>query len=120
MLAASTETSFRALLDNAHQAGLAAVASKEVEPMVVTDGTRSYYIPDGPCGFAWISFPANTPFGRYCKKVGIASRHYPSGLCIWVSLFNQSMQKKEIYAFAFARVLQDAGIVKCYAGSRMD
>jgi len=37
------------------------------------------------CGFAWISFPGNTPFGRWAKQAGIASKGYPTGLQIWYS-----------------------------------
>ena len=91
------------------------------EPMVVLDPQRqqAYYVPDGVCGFAWISFKGNTAFGRALKKAGLARSHYPSGLCVWVGDYNQSMQKKEVYADAFARVLRDNG-VDAYAGSRMD
>jgi predicted CoA-binding protein len=54
-----------------------------------------------------------------CKKKGIARSHYPSGLCVWVSEFGQSVDRKAAYAGAFAQVLRNAGI-DCYANSRLD
>lgn len=48
-------------------------------------------------------------------------RHYYGGTSVWVGGFNQSMQKKEAYARAFAAVVNEhvAG-VSAYASSRMD
>ena len=37
------------------------------------------------CGFAWITFPGNTSFGRWAKAEKLASRGYPTGLQIWYS-----------------------------------
>ena len=51
--------------------------------------------------------------------MGLASKAYPTGLHFWVGLFNQSMTRKEAYASAFAKVLNEAGI-QAYADSRMD
>jgi hypothetical protein len=86
----------------------------------VVDLTKPvYFVDDGACGFAWIQFPANTAFGRWAKKAGIATKAYPTGLWIWVNEFGQSVERKEAYASAFARVLQSHGI-DCYAGSRLD
>jgi hypothetical protein len=79
----------------------------------------TYFVADGVCGFAWVSFAGNTPFGRWANKHGIARKHYPKGLCLWVSAYNQSMQRKEAYAEAYAKVLRDHSI-EAYAGSRMD
>lgn len=123
-------TNFEALYNKANEAGKAAVAGFTPTPMVV--GTASsffsdkidhnkpvYTVPDGVCGFAWIKFKGNTPFGKWAKKTGIAKPGYPNGLQIWVSAYNQSMEKKEQYAQAFAKVLKENGI-DAYADSRMD
>ena len=89
--------------------------------MAVCDSTGRpiEIVDDGACGFAWIAFPGNTAFGRWAKKQGLARSHYPSGLCIWVSEFGQSVERKAAYSGAFAQVLRNAGI-DCHAGSRLD
>jgi hypothetical protein len=120
---------FKALHLQAHEAGMAAgEAAKPVAMIVGTavgltneiDRTQPvYHVADGVCGFAWVKFAGNTPFGRWAKKAGIAKAAYPTGLMIWVHQFNQSMQRKEAYAAAYARVLREAG-VQAYADSRMD
>lgn len=107
----------------ADKAGKEAVANMDAPtPMVVVDPARRtlYHVADGVCGFAWIAFKGNTAFGRAMKKAGLARSHYPSGLCVWVSDYNQSMQRKEVYADAFAKTLRDNGVADAYAGSRMD
>jgi len=124
------DTKFQELYHTAHLAGMDAVARMTVTPMVVCQHanvmndaspvTQSWVVPDGPCGFAWIVVsPGNCSFANWLKKNKLADKHYYGGVAIWVGLFNQSMQKKEEYAYAFASVLVDAGI-NAYAGSRMD
>jgi len=110
---------FKMVWDRAVAAGKAAGSTIQPVPMVVQGGGQRWVVPDGMCGFAWVSFPGNTAFGRWAKKVMGAGKHYPSGLAHWVSDFNQSIARKEAYAHAFAKVLQDAGI-DCHAGSRLD
>ena len=119
---------FSSLYNIAHIAGLASAEQAKVVPMVVADcdilgrpiaGGRSYFVADGVCGFAWVAFKGNTPFGRWAKKAGLARSSYPSGMQISVSYFNQSLQLKEAYAEAFAKVLRENG-VEAYANSRMD
>lgn len=80
---------------------------------------RSWHVPEGACGFAWVAFKGNTAWGKWAKDQGIASPAYPKGLQLWVSEFNQSITRKEAYAFAYAQVLNDAGI-EAYARSRLD
>jgi hypothetical protein len=112
---------FSALISVAHAAGIK--AGRECRPiaMAVCDSTGRpiEIVDDGACGFAWIAFPGNTAFGRWAKKQGLARSHYPSGLCIWVSEFGQSVERKAAYSGAFAQVLRNAGI-DCHAGSRLD
>lgn len=114
-------TEFEALTAAAHAAGIKAGRECRPIPMVVCTaaGVPIECVDDGACGFAWIEFPGNTAFGRWAKKQGLARSHYPSGLCIWVSEFGQSIDRKESYAVAYARVLRDGG-VKAFAGSRLD
>lgn len=111
------------LYQKAHLAGVAAVQSANVQPMVVTDESRGavYYVEDGVCGFAWIKIrPAKGAFVKWCKENEIGRvDSYEGGYNIWVHDYNQSMRKKEAYANAFARVLSDNG-VNAYSMSRMD
>jgi len=124
---------FENIFEAADTAGREAVSKLDVRPMVVghagvfdskIDQTKPvYYVADGVCGFAWVNIkPGNSKFANWLKKKGLArSDSYYGGVTIWVSEFNQSMQKKEAYAYAFAKVVDEAGVVKqAYASSRMD
>lgn len=110
----------------AQSAGLEAGMNALPEPMMVTESDlmgnpigRSWTVSEGACGFAWVTFAGNTPWGRWAKAQGIASKGYPKGLQIWVSEFNQSVDRKEAYAQAYAKVLREHGI-EAYAQSRLD
>jgi hypothetical protein len=115
------DAGFYALASVAHAAGIK--AGRECRPiaMAVCDSTGRpiEIVDDGACGFAWIAFPGNTAFGRWAKKQGLARSHYPSGLCVWVSEFGQSVERKAAYSGAFAQVLRTAGI-DCHAVSLLD
>ena len=119
-------------------AGKAAVEKLEVVPMIVGQETslfsnkidyskQTYYVADGVCGFAWVDvYPANkgnTKAGKEERKLlerfGFRKNDYEKTHQLWVSAYNQSMQKKESYARAFAEVLRENGF-KAYAGSRLD
>lgn len=124
-------TQHNELFNQADAAGRAAVAAFTPVPMVVGNAIGfssqidyskpTEYVADGVCGFAWVNVkPGNSAFANWLKKSGKGrSDSYYGGVTIWVSDFNQSMQKKEVYANAFAEVLKNAGI-KAYAASRMD
>jgi len=102
------------------KAGIEAGKNARPIPMYVIDqGIPIDRIDDGACGFAWIAFPGNTSFGKWAKKQGLARSHYPSGLCVWVSEFGQSVDRKDAFAGAYAKVLKDNGI-DAYSGSRLD
>lgn len=126
--ALTTET-WRDIADRAHEAGRAAAEQTVPQPMTVVqhanplDDTsrpvKQWHVPEGVCGFAWISFPGNTSFGKWAKQHLGARRGYPKGLQIWVSDYGQSYEKKMAYAKAFARVLQEAG-VNARAQGRLD
>lgn len=115
----------------AHAAGCNAVAALQVRPMIVSEHAnplddsskvvRQYYVEDGACGFAWVKIrPARGKFVSWLKenKIGRSSC-FEGGYDIWISDYNQSLQKKETYASAFAKVLESKGI-KAYSQSRMD
>lgn len=120
---------FDVIANKAREAGLAAVAALQVVPMVVSERAnplddsspvkRQWLVEDGVCGFAGIKFKGNTAWAKYAKKYLGARPDYPSGVYLNVSAFNQSLQKKEAYASAYAQVLRDNGI-EAYMTSRMD
>ena len=91
--------------------------------MVVTqNGKPIEVVNDGVCGFAWVNIkPGNSGFAKFLKNNGYARKDdYYGGVTVWVSGYNQSMQKKEAYAGAFARSLRDAGFDRAYSMPRMD
>jgi hypothetical protein len=123
---------FQELYERAHQAGINAATSAEVQPMVVgtpisifandIDETKpTYFVPDGPCGFAEVIVkPGNSRFANWLKKNNIAStRYYGGGVSVWVSQFGQSYQRKMAYAAAFAEVLRTENI-RAAATGRLD
>lgn len=81
---------------------------------------QRWVVPDGVCGFAWVTIrPGTSAAARYAKAALGARKGYHGGMEIWVSDYSQSMTRKEAYARAFANVLTAAGVT-AYAGSRMD
>jgi hypothetical protein len=132
-----TRTHFQEIWDEACKAGRDAVEKLNVVPMVVQEHqnmlddkspvAQSWFVADGVCGFAWINIrPASRvgrndcDFAKWCRANRIGSYDdYAKAWNIWVSDYNQSMQKKEAYADAAASVLQKYGI-RAYSGSRMD
>ena len=123
-----TPATVRNLHAIAHEAGMKAGNNALPTPMVVGDadimgnpvpGGSRYYVSEGMCGFAWVSFKGNTSFGRAMKAAGLARPQYGGGLSVWVSEFGQSIERKEAYARAYAAVLREHG-VEAYSGSRLD
>lgn len=109
-----------ALVQRAMDAGVAAGAAVTPEPMTVVGGGETYHVPEGLCGFAWVVVsPATTRFAKRLKTRHGWRKHWRSGVSYWVSLFDQSYERKKAYAEAFARVLREAG-VQAVAGSRLD
>lgn len=120
------------LFNEADRAGKAAVAATKVVPMVVGEAKgllsdeidyskKTYFVEDGVCGFAAIIVkPGNSKFAKFLKEMGMARRDsYNGGVRMPVHEYNQSLQKKEAYAYAFAKVLREAGI-NARVESRMD
>lgn len=127
---ADKAAAFQRLYDQAHLAGLAAGRAAIPDPMFVQGQGRDEngapivinYPPvlDGVCGFAWVTIrPGTSSFARWLVKNGYGRSAYGGGVQVWVGYFNQSLTRKEAYASAFAKVLQEAGIT-AYSGSRID
>jgi hypothetical protein len=124
--------SVEALYTTAHNAGMEAGMNHNPVPMMVgtakslfdnsiDDSKPVYRVNSGVCGFAWVSIrPARGKLVNWLKKNGIGRKNnYEGGYQISVFEFGQSMEQKEAYARAFAKVLRENGI-DAYAGSRMD
>ena len=114
----------------ANDKGNAAVQMTTVTPMVVQQRenplnddsrlVREYFVADGVCGFASVTVkPANSKFAKYLVANGLGRKAYNGGVSMSIRQFNQSLQKKEAYAYAFASVLNEHGI-KAHVDSRMD
>jgi hypothetical protein len=119
-----------AIYHEAHDKGNAAVQMTTVTPMVVQQRenpldddsrlVRQYFVSDGVCGFASVTVkPANSKFAKFLIANGLGRKGYGGGVCMSIRQFNQSLTKKEAYAYAFASVLNEHGI-KAYVDSRMD
>jgi len=128
---ASKEKEFQTLFDKAYQAGMEAGQKHNPKPMVVSQHSnplndnsavkQSWYVSEGVCGFAWIIVrPGNSSFANWLKKAGKARKDsYYGGVNIWVREFGQSYERKYVFANAFAKVLEEAGI-NASANSRLD
>ena len=118
------------IYSQAHHKGNAAVEMTTVIPMVVqqranplnddSELIREYFVSDGVCGFASVNVkPANCKFAKFLVANGLGRKAYNGGVSMLVRDFNQSLTKKEVYAYAFASVLNEHGI-KAFVESRMD
>jgi hypothetical protein len=116
-----------------HAAGMAAGINCRPMPMLVGEGTSlfsneidynrpTYFVESGACGFAWVTiYPGNSKLANAYKKLGLARKAYGGGVQVWVSEFGQSVERKEAYAVAYARKLQElTGETRIYPGSRLD
>jgi hypothetical protein len=137
MTKAQRHAAFARLFTDADRAGMEAAAACTPTPMVVQEHAsplndnspvvKEWYVPQGVCGFAWVVLrPGTSALARWLKaNVHRTNDHsgwdrsYYGGVEMWVHVGGQSMEIKEAYARAFARVFKDAGFT-CYAGSRMD
>jgi hypothetical protein len=117
----SAKPNFQAIWDEAVKAGREAVENMAVSPAIhLSDGNQ---IPEGhgPCGFAWLILKdARKGFAKWAKEKGIGrADSYYGGINVWISDYNQSMNKKETFAYAVAGVLSKHGI-DARPMSRMD
>ena len=111
------------VIQSAIRAGLAAHEAATPTPMTVVygDGQTTYHVPEGLCGFAWVTvygIKGNTKLGKMLKTRGFR-KSYTGGLQYWISTMTQSVARKEAYAEAMAKVLCSHGIT-AYADSRLD
>ena len=133
-------TSYADVLRKANQAGLAAAEAAVPTPMTVYEadglsdrpkpGGKSWYVPEGVCGFGWVEgVKGNSAFGRWVKKNRFNQRSenghwgkgYPSGYQFWVSYGGQSYERKVAFARAFAQVLRESGVAPdAYGTGRLD
>ena len=127
---------YEQIWNDARSAGLKAGEVAHTSTMIITEadfigrpvaGARRYVEPEGPCGCAWIIVkPGNCGFANWLKANGHARpESYAGGVNIWISDFNQSMERKEACASAMATVLKDALVsihpnIRIYSDSRMD
>jgi len=133
----------RQIYREALEAGERAMKEAKPTPMIVSEadglsdrpkaGGKSWYVPSGVCGFAWVKIRGNSWFIRALKKLGLAEADrnnwesrarffkdgYSGGYSFSVREGGQSMELKEAYARAFANVLESYGVY-AYASSRMD
>jgi hypothetical protein len=118
------------LFAEAQTAGQTAALAHYPTPMIVEEHTdmldddspvrESWHVPDGVCGVAWVTLhPGNCSAALYAKKHLGAKKAYEGGMSIWVSDYNQSMERKYVHAKAFAAVLNAAG-VEAHAHCRRD
>lgn len=121
---------FEILYAKALEAGRAAGNAIRPTPMVVTERSnplddsspvrQQWYESEGACGFAWVNVtPGTSSFARWLVKKGYASAAYGGGVDIWISDYNQSVDRKDAHATAMARVFKEAGIT-AYGCSRLD
>ena len=128
----NTSESPATIYADAHAQGVKAGNACTPTPMVVGTPTTPlgndidyekdiHYVSDGACGFAWINIkPARGKFVKFLKDNNIGRKDsYYGGYTIWVSGFGQSLARKEAYARAFAKHLEQNGIT-AIAMSRMD
>ncbi len=127
-----TKSEFPSLYLAAHRAGTIAGEALNPVPMIVEEHAqpmndsspvvKSWYVPQGVCGFAWVTLPGRTAFAKYLVSEGVGRKgdSYSPGVKVWVRGFGQSYEKKSAYAAAFAGVLANAGIVGVYPGGRLD
>jgi hypothetical protein len=118
------------MYEKAHAAGIAAMNEKVPVPIIVQQHQnmaddsspvqKSWYVPQGMCGFAWVTVrPGNCGFAKWLKSKGLGHKCYHGGWEYWVREGGKSIEKKEAYAEGFANVLNCFGIKAC-AGSRLD
>ena len=112
------------LLKKAEETGMKAGLEVSTNPVYfkVTKTGETFDVAEGACGFAWVNIsPARGKFVNYLKKIGKGHKSYRGGWDYWVSSkeLGQSITRKEAYAEAFAKVLQEWNI-NAFAESRLD
>lgn len=129
---------FEKIWIEAVNAGQAAMEQTTPTPMVVQQHAnplddnspveKSWHVPQGPCGFAWVLvYPGNCSFAHWLKKHDHAGKAYGGGVKVWVNAGGQSVELKSAFAHAMAKVFKNnwdalrmpkTGVI--YAQSRLD
>ncbi len=123
------------LFNKAIAAGKEALDAATPTPMIVQQHAsvfddnspvvEEWHVEGGVCGFAWVNVKCK---GEGLKFINALKKHgldrwskdgYYGGYTYWVREGDQSMERKEAYAHAFARVLYEGGI-NAHNYSRMD
>ena len=122
---------WKAALEKGKEAGKACVP----RPMIVGDADlqgnmlptgKKYYVPQGVCGFAWVTVrPGTCSFARWMRKYTNARTAYYGGTQFWIRYGEQSYEIKMAYADAMAKSLKDAlkeldPKLEVSAGGRLD
>jgi hypothetical protein len=97
------------------------IALKDAIPKAMLVDNR-YLVEGGVCGFAWVNvygIRSNSKLGKVLAALGFRKSSYEKAHQFWVFDGGQSMERKEAYAFAMAKVLREAGL-RAYADCRMD
>ena len=130
---------YQELLIEAHESGMEALNKCVPTPMAFQssglfdkfDWNKPYdVVSEGCCGFAWVKLTnARQSLVCWMRNKGIGRKSYYGGWEVWPShvarvfglnYYNgQSIERKEAYSEAFAKVLNEAGF-NCYADSRLD
>ena len=125
------DAGFLTLFLRADAAGRAAADATRPRAMIVeqhadvTDDSspvsQSWYVPDGVCGFAWVSVrPGTSAFARWLVRHGVGTAdRYAGGVTVWIRDYRQSYELKSAHAHAMAEVLRAAGF-KATAHDRLD
>jgi hypothetical protein len=114
---------YEAAVATAHEAGLIASKLATPTPMVVEDrrSGQRWHVEGGACGFAWVHIPdGKSSFARWCVKSQIGHKSYRGGVDISARTGDQSMQRNEAYAVAYAQSLRTTLCVEAHADSRID
>jgi hypothetical protein len=112
----------------AEAAGRKALEECTPQPMGVVEPStgKQWHVPEGMCGFAWVTVtPGNSSLAHYLKREHGWEKAYRGGVQRWVSEGGQSIERKEAFASAFAKVMREELTgrvpgVNIYAGSRLD
>lgn len=83
------------------------------EPMLIRNTMTGevHTVPDGPCGFAWITVrPRNCKLAKFCEgELGWRNSSWHKRIELSVQAFGQSHTLKETFAQAFAEHMNTLG-----------
>jgi hypothetical protein len=112
---------FKKLVGKAEAAGRKAAEASPCQRIQVKNmKTGKVYDPFPICGFAWVVVKPNRgAFAKFLKEEAGFKKHWAGGLSNWIGDYEQSYDMKRAHAYAYAKVLSEAGY-NAYADSRLD